>query len=46
MSRTIGVPAAIANAVYDAVGVRLNAMPFSSERIVAAFKEKQAAQKR
>ena len=43
MSGTIGVPAAIANAIYDAVGVRLNAMPFTSERIVAALKEKQAA---
>ena len=40
MSGTIGVPAAIANALYDAVGVRLKAMPFTPERIVAALKEK------
>jgi xanthine dehydrogenase molybdenum-binding subunit len=40
MSGTIGVPAAIANAIYDAVGIRLNAMPFTPERVLSALKEK------
>jgi CO/xanthine dehydrogenase Mo-binding subunit len=32
-----GPPAAIANAIYDAVGVRLYEMPFSAERVLAAL---------
>ena len=32
-----GAPAAIANAVYDAVGVRINEMPLSAERVLAAL---------
>jgi CO/xanthine dehydrogenase Mo-binding subunit len=32
------VPAAIANAVYDAVGIRLYEMPFTPDRVLAAFK--------
>jgi CO/xanthine dehydrogenase Mo-binding subunit len=30
-------PAAIANAVYDAVGVRMRRIPFTPERIKAAL---------
>jgi hypothetical protein len=30
-------PAAIANAVYDAVGIRLYEMPFTPERVLAAL---------
>jgi xanthine dehydrogenase molybdenum-binding subunit len=40
MSGVLGVPAAVANAIYDAVGVRLNAMPFTPERIVEALRKK------
>jgi CO/xanthine dehydrogenase Mo-binding subunit len=36
--------AAIANAVYDAVGVRLHRTPFTPERILKALKEKERAQ--
>ena len=32
------VPAAIANAIYDAVGIRLYEMPFTPDRVLAAFK--------
>ena len=32
-------PAAIANAVYDAVGVRLRQIPFTPERVLEALKE-------
>jgi CO/xanthine dehydrogenase Mo-binding subunit len=32
------VPAAIANVVYDAVGIRLYEMPFTPSRMLAAFK--------
>lgn len=34
------VPAAIANAVYDAVGVRFTSLPITAERIYEALKEK------
>ena len=34
---------AIANAVYDAVGVRIRDLPITPERIVAALKEKEAS---
>lgn len=34
--------AAIANAVYDAVGVRFRELPISPERVLAALKQKQA----
>lgn len=40
MSGTIGVPAAVANALYDAIGVRLTAMPFTAERVLSAITEK------
>jgi CO/xanthine dehydrogenase Mo-binding subunit len=31
------VPAALANAVYDAVGARITTVPFTRERVRAAF---------
>ena len=37
-----GPPAAIANAIYDAVGVRINEMPLSAERVLAALQGKAA----
>ena len=32
-----GPPAAIANAIYDAVGVRIKELPLSAERVLAAL---------
>jgi CO/xanthine dehydrogenase Mo-binding subunit len=32
------VPSAIANAVYDAIGVRLRSVPFTTEKVLAAMK--------
>jgi hypothetical protein len=32
-----GPPAAIANAIYDAVGVRIRELPLSGERVLAAL---------
>jgi CO/xanthine dehydrogenase Mo-binding subunit len=32
--------AAIANAVYDAIGVRFKTLPISPEKVLAALKEK------
>ena len=37
------VPGAVANAIYDAVGVRLYEMPFTADRILAAIQAKDAA---
>jgi xanthine dehydrogenase molybdenum-binding subunit len=34
------VTAAIANAVYDAIGVRIRSLPLTSERILKAVEEK------
>jgi CO/xanthine dehydrogenase Mo-binding subunit len=34
------VPAAIANAIYDAIGVRMRTIPFTPERVLAALKSK------
>ncbi len=34
----VGVPAAIANAIFDAVGIRLREVPFTPERVMAALK--------
>src|ERR1700676_2759361 len=34
----VGVPAAIANAIFDAVGVRLREIPLTSERVLSAIK--------
>ncbi|MHB8766601.1 MAG: xanthine dehydrogenase family protein molybdopterin-binding subunit [Deferrisomatales bacterium] len=39
-----GILAAIANAIYDAVGVRLHETPFSPERIGAALRERDRAE--
>lgn len=36
-------PAAIANAIFDAVGVRMNSMPMAPHKVYAAIKKKQAA---
>ncbi len=36
------VPAAIANAVYDAIGVRFTSLPMSAERVLLALREKAA----
>lgn len=33
-------PGAIANAVYDAVGVRINSLPITPEKVLAALREK------
>jgi 4-hydroxybenzoyl-CoA reductase subunit alpha len=33
----LGVAAAVANAIYDAVGIRLTSVPFTSESILAAL---------
>ena len=33
---------AIANAIYDAVGVRIDRLPFSPSRVLAALREKRA----
>jgi CO/xanthine dehydrogenase Mo-binding subunit len=37
---TIPVPAAIANAIFDATGARLREAPFTPERVLAALKQK------
>jgi 4-hydroxybenzoyl-CoA reductase subunit alpha len=37
---------AIANAIFDAVGVRIDRLPFSPARVLAALRDKQAAQRR
>jgi CO/xanthine dehydrogenase Mo-binding subunit len=34
----VPVPAAIANAVFDAIGVRLREIPFTPERVLSALK--------
>lgn len=47
-ARGIGEPAmipaapAIANAVYDAIGVRITSMPITAEKVLMALKEKEA----
>jgi len=38
----VAVPAAIANAVFDATGVRLREIPFTPERVLNALKVKPA----
>ena len=38
-----GVIPAVANAIYDAVGIRLFSLPFSPQKILAALREKQDA---
>lgn len=39
-----GVPAAIANAVYNAVGVRIKDLPLTPERVLRALAEKERAE--
>jgi CO/xanthine dehydrogenase Mo-binding subunit len=39
-SATFGVSPAIANAIHDAVGVRLNALPMNAEAVYLAMREK------
>ncbi|RLI29911.1 MAG: hypothetical protein DRO46_01545 [Candidatus Hecatellales archaeon] len=39
----VGIPAAIANAIYDAVGIRIKDFPITPEKILKALKEKQSA---
>ena len=34
------VPPAIANAVYNAIGVRINSLPYTKEKILEALKAK------
>ena len=34
------IPASIANAVYDAIGVRIRQVPFTPQRVLAALKSK------
>ena len=36
----IGIDAAIANAVYNAVGVRIKDLPLNAEKVLRALKEK------
>jgi carbon-monoxide dehydrogenase large subunit len=38
---TLGVDAAIANALYDAVGVRIKKLPLTSKRVLSELKEKE-----
>jgi nicotinate dehydrogenase subunit B len=40
------VPAAIANAIFDAAGIRLREIPFTPERVLAALKSKRAISQR
>ncbi len=39
---TVGVAPAIANAIYDAVGVRITDLPITPEKVLRALKEKQS----
>ena len=36
----VGIPAAIANAIYDAIGVRFKEYPITPQMILKAFREK------
>jgi CO/xanthine dehydrogenase Mo-binding subunit len=38
MATAIALPAAIANAVFDAIGVRLRSVPFTPARVLAAIR--------
>jgi 4-hydroxybenzoyl-CoA reductase subunit alpha len=44
-SALLPTAAAIANAIYDAVGIRLHEVPFTPEKILKALKEKEASSK-
>jgi CO/xanthine dehydrogenase Mo-binding subunit len=39
----VPVPGAIANAIFDAVGVRLREVPFTPQRVLAALRSKAAS---
>ena len=39
-----GPPAAIANAIYDAVGVRIKELPLSAEKVLAALQGQAGAE--
>ena len=39
-----GPPPAIANAIYDAVGVRIKELPLSAERVLAALRGQDGAE--
>ena len=39
----LGTSAAIANAVFDAVGVRIKSLPITPEKVLTALKEKESA---
>jgi CO/xanthine dehydrogenase Mo-binding subunit len=39
---SVPTAAAIANAIYDAVGVRVTSLPMTSEKVLAAIREKGA----
>jgi CO/xanthine dehydrogenase Mo-binding subunit len=41
-SPTLGVAPAIANAIMDAVGVRIRSLPITAEKVLAALREKSA----
>ena len=43
MSATV-VPAAISNAVYDAIGVRMRSIPFTPEKVLAALRAQKQTQ--
>jgi len=40
----VPVPAAIANAVYDAIGVRVREVPMTPQKVQALLRSKAAAQ--
>ena len=40
-----GPPAAIANAIYDAIGVRIRQLPFTAERVLAAIQGRDGQQR-
>ena len=42
----MAVPAAVGNAVFDAIGVRLREIPFTPERVLNALKTKPAVTQR
>jgi CO/xanthine dehydrogenase Mo-binding subunit len=42
-SSNVPIAGAIANAVYDAVGVRITSLPITAEKVLRALKEKEAA---
>ncbi len=39
------VPAAVANAIYDAIGIRFTELPITAEKVLAALRAREAAQR-